>query len=282
MDNETLLFDRIEAIKAVNAKHDLLNNAYLSFSGGKDSTILHHLLDMALPGNAIPRVFIDTGIEYEAIRQFVLGLAENDDRFQIIKPSKPIKATLERYGYPFKSKEHSTKLHDWQQGSRAKNIRKYTTPGLPFQCPSMLLYQFTDDFKLKVSQYCCLKMKKEPAKKHAKEIGRSIVITGMRKEEGGQRTTLGCVVTGKDGKLKKFHPLSVVPEDWEEWFIERERELFSLRSTTLRSTSRGRVARVAHSLSIWKGSWKSCTVSCRMRRGNARPYGSPYTTNTEG
>jgi len=64
MDNELLLIDRIEAIKTANKKYDLEHNAYLSFSGGKDSTVLHYLLDMALPNNKIPRVFINTGIEY--------------------------------------------------------------------------------------------------------------------------------------------------------------------------------------------------------------------------
>lgn len=64
MDNELLLFDRIETIKNTNIKYDLENNAYLSFSGGKDSTVLHYLLDLALPNNKIPRVFINTGIEY--------------------------------------------------------------------------------------------------------------------------------------------------------------------------------------------------------------------------
>ena len=40
---------------------NLENNAYISFSGGKDSTILHYLIDLALPNNKIPRVFINTG-----------------------------------------------------------------------------------------------------------------------------------------------------------------------------------------------------------------------------
>lgn len=107
MDNELLLYDRIEVIKATNQKYDLEHNAYLSFSGGKDSTIVHYLLDMALPNNKIPRVFIDTGIEYQMIRDFVLGLAKNDDRFIILKPTQNIKQMLEKYGYPFKSKQHS-------------------------------------------------------------------------------------------------------------------------------------------------------------------------------
>ena len=114
MDHELLLFDRIQVIQATNQKFDLEHNAYLSFSGGKDSTILHYLLDQALPNNQIPRVFIDTGIEYTMIREFVMGLAKNDPRFVIIKPSKPIRQTLESVGYPFKSKQHSHNIDLYQ------------------------------------------------------------------------------------------------------------------------------------------------------------------------
>ena len=46
-------------------------NFAISFSGGKDSTVLHYLVDMAIPGNKIPRVFINTGIEYSHIVNFV-------------------------------------------------------------------------------------------------------------------------------------------------------------------------------------------------------------------
>ena len=55
----------------MNELHDLELNAYISFSGGKDSTVLSHLVDEALPGNAIPRVYLNTGIEYKAVVTFV-------------------------------------------------------------------------------------------------------------------------------------------------------------------------------------------------------------------
>ena len=222
MDNELLLFDRLQVIKDTITKYGE-ENFYLSFSGGKDSTLLSWLIDEALPGNKIPRVFINTGIEYLMIVDFVKELAAKDDRFVIIQPSKPIKKILEEYGYPFKSKEHSTKLHEWQQGNRdTKSIKKYIS-GAPFQCPDILLYQFSDNFDLKVSQFCCHKLKKEPAKKWAKENKKSITITGMRREEGGQRTTLGCILTDKNGKVVKFHPLAVVSDEWEDWLIEKEK-----------------------------------------------------------
>ncbi len=219
-DYELTLFDRIEVIKQIINKHGE-ENFYISFSGGKDSTVLHHLVDMALPGNHIPRVFIDTGIEYNAIREFVKDLASTDERFQIIKPSQPIKALLERNGYPFKSKEHSLKVGMYQKGSRAKNIIAYKDGNGRFSCPKMLLYQFGEDFKLKLSSECCLNLKKKPVHKWEKANNRNIAIIGIRMEEGGQRKNhKGCIIV-KGGKLTRFKPLNPVSDAFEDWFIAK-------------------------------------------------------------
>lgn len=69
-ENEFLLQDRIAKIKSVVEKYGE-ENFYVSFSGGKDSTVLSALVDMALPGNKIPRVYANTGIEYRLILDFV-------------------------------------------------------------------------------------------------------------------------------------------------------------------------------------------------------------------
>lgn len=102
-----LLQDRIQKIKSIDEMYDLKNKAYISFSGGKDSTVLHYLIDIALPGNQIPRVFLNTGIEYKYIVDFVRHMSNKDSRIKIINPKQNIKEVLEKYGYPFKSKEHS-------------------------------------------------------------------------------------------------------------------------------------------------------------------------------
>lgn len=184
MDYELLLFDRLNVIKDTINKYGE-ENFYLSFSGGKDSTILHYLIDMALPNNRIPRVFIDTGIEYLDIVKFVKELASKDERFVIIAPSKPIKQVLEKYGYPFKSKEHSLYVNVYQnQGNESKTIQRYLNPSekrKSFGCPMILKYQFEKDFNIKISNQCCYKLKKEPVKKWAKQNNKSITITGIRK-----------------------------------------------------------------------------------------------------
>lgn len=90
-NNEILLLDRIDKIQAINKQYNLLDNAYISFSGGKDSTVLHYLIDLALPNNKIPRVYINTGIEYKSIVNFVKELAKQDDRIIIVNSGVNIK-----------------------------------------------------------------------------------------------------------------------------------------------------------------------------------------------
>ena len=226
MDNELILFDRVNVIKDTILKYGE-ENFYLSFSGGKDSTILHYLIDMAIPNNKIPRVFVNTGIEYLDIVKFVKELAEQDDRFIIINTNKPIKKVLEENGYPFKSKDHSLRVNQFNRGTNENYIKKYLTgyekngKESKFVCPQILKYQFKEKWKYNYSNLCCQKLKKEPFKKYMKESGKRITITGMRKEEGGNRARLNCVITDSNGKIIKFHPLIVVDEEWENWFIDK-------------------------------------------------------------
>lgn len=221
-DYELLEIDRIAKIQSINKQYDLENNAYLSFSGGKDSTVLHYLLDLALPGNKIPRLFINTGIEYEYIVDFVKQLEQKDSRIQIVNSNVNIKKMLEIEGYPFKSKEHSLKLGEWQKGSIAKsNIYYKEMSGKSrYACPKKLLYQYERNFKLRLSDKCCYRLKKDISHKWEKENNKNILLTGMLKEEGGQRSSINCIVTDKKNNLKKFHPLAVVTKSFENWFIE--------------------------------------------------------------
>ena len=223
-EHEFTLADRIAKIRSINEQFDLEHNAYVSFSGGKDSTVLHYLIDEALPGNRIPRVFINTGIEYKLILKFVKEMAAKDDRFVIWTVGKNIKNTLNNVGWPFKSKEHSLKLRMWKSGSRAPSILKYfrEVEGCNMPCPKSLMYQKDSSFNINISDRCCFEFKKKPAQEYAKQSGRFITITGMLKEEQGQRSTINCIVTDDKGKIKKFHPLSVVSHEWEKWYIDNK------------------------------------------------------------
>lgn len=219
-ENEFMLQDRIAKIKSINQMYDLENNAYVAFSGGKDSTVLHYLLDMALPNNKIPRVFQNTGIEYTEILKFVKNLASKDKRIVINIVGKNIPETLKRVGYPFKSKEHSEKVQEYNCGNRNHTLMKYFgfEEGGYRPCPKKLLYQIQGKCNIYISKRCCDEFKKKPAKEWEMKNHRKICLTGMRAEEGGERVQIRCTVF-KGENLKRFHPLLVVTESFENWFI---------------------------------------------------------------
>ena len=77
------------------------DGVYISFSGGKDSTVLLDLVRQNYPD--IPAVFIDTGLEYPEIREFV----KKFDNVIWLKPKMNFKQVIQNYGYPFISKEVS-------------------------------------------------------------------------------------------------------------------------------------------------------------------------------
>jgi 3'-phosphoadenosine 5'-phosphosulfate sulfotransferase (PAPS reductase)/FAD synthetase len=219
-DNEFLLHDRLTKIKSVIEEYGE-DNFYISFSGGKDSTVLSALVDMAIPDNTIPRVYANTGIEYRLIVDFVERERERQHPWElvILKPSVPIKPMLEKEGYPFKSKEHSLYVSEYQRmGERSACYSRYLFPEEKrkrYGCPKILRYQFTHEFDLKISNKCCNELKKKPLKKWMKENYRTFCITGMTREEQGSRNNITCI----NLKSKKFHPLAIITKEWEEWFI---------------------------------------------------------------
>ena len=81
------------------------NGVYVSFSGGKDSTVLLNLVREMY--KSVPGVFFDTGLEYPEIRDFVRQF----DNIEWLKPKKTFKKVIEENGYPFISKEVSERLH---------------------------------------------------------------------------------------------------------------------------------------------------------------------------
>lgn len=221
-DNEFLTFDRIIKIQSVVEKFGE-EKCWISFSGGKDSTVLSHLVDKALPGNKIPRVYANTGIELNAVRDYVLELQSKDPRIEIIKPSVNIKAALERDGYPFKSKEHSMYVDIYQRNGSCKTVERYLNPDesrKTFGCPDSLRYQFTPEFKLKCSKKCCENMKERPMAEYAKEHDRPIAFIGLLGDEKGGRNNAKCMVDMTYGK--HFQPLTAVDHEWEEYFIRTE------------------------------------------------------------
>ena len=225
-DNELMLQDIVEKIQMTIEKYGE-SNFYIAFSGGKDSTVLHWLVDYALPNNKIPRVYANTGIELNMVRDFVCEMQKLDSRIYIIKPSVPIKQMLETEGYPFKSKAHSCYVDKYQRkGMEYKSVRAYigaekTLKGKDIfnPCPKRLMYQFTSENQLRISDRCCKKLKEEPLEKWRRENGKQYGIVGIMRSEGGRRENATCL-SFVAGKLKLFQPLVQIDKQWEDWLID--------------------------------------------------------------
>lgn len=88
------------------------SGVYVSFSGGKDSTVLLDLVRQDYP--SVPAVYVDTGLEYPEIREFV----KTFDNVVWLRPKMNFKKVIENYGYPVVSKEISQGVFDVRTQAR--------------------------------------------------------------------------------------------------------------------------------------------------------------------
>ena len=91
---------------------------YVSFSGGKDSTVLLHLVRSLFPD--VKAMYVNTGLEYPEIVQFV----KTFDNVDIIRPKISFKQVIEKYGYPVIGKEVSQNLSSAKNSPNGK-VAKY-------------------------------------------------------------------------------------------------------------------------------------------------------------
>ncbi len=133
-------------VVSIQNHHILSHKTYISYSGGKDSTVLLDLVRKVIPD--IPIVFSNTGLEYPEIRMF----AESKGAIKV-QPEMNFHKVISTYGYPIISKEVSEAIYyarriipsdrERIQGGNQKKIR--TTWKTPIRKRKELLGQRTDD-----------------------------------------------------------------------------------------------------------------------------------------
>lgn len=189
----------------IKAYYERLNgDVYVSFSGGKDSTALLHQVRRIYPN--VPAVFVDTGLEYPEIRDFVKTV----DNVIWLKPKMPFTQVIEKYGYPVISKDQSRAISRYRN-TKSEQQRYYRLNGWPNGKKGMISknWQFLINAPFLISDDCCRIMKKDPLDKYASESGKRPIIGTMAGEsDGRQRQYLkhGCIKLD-EGK-EKCMPIS--------------------------------------------------------------------------
>ena len=197
---------------------------YVAFSGGKDSTVLKHIVDGMY--SDVPAVFVNTGLEYPEIQQFVREIkAGKYDCFnsdvEILRPEMRFDEVIKQYGYPVITKRISNTIHyakkNIKEGKQTQrtmclngDAKMKSGAKSFFNCAKwMSLVEAPFD----VHDRCCDVMKKNPINKYAKKTGRMAITAQMACESAQRRSQwiqYGC------NAYDKKHPISNPMSFWTE------------------------------------------------------------------
>lgn len=182
---------------------------YVSFSGGKDSTVLLDLVRRFIDSNT-KAVFCNTGNEFPEIVRFV----RQTENVKVITPEITVKEVLSKYGFPLISKEQAFYIRQ-VRSSKSQiliNKRLYGKKVKGSFCGKISnRWQFLIKAPFQVSEQCCEFLKKRPFKKYEKETGEVPILgimaceSDLRKHEYIKRGSCNSF----EGKRIASYPMSI-------------------------------------------------------------------------
>jgi len=158
-------------------------DVYVSFSGGKDSTVLAHIVHDLYPN--VPLIFSNTGLEYPEIQSFARKMGA-----EFVRPKIQFSEVISKYGYPIISKEISKTIYCARlNGKKYKNKRQRETLLGKLQNEGelsrfnkgkwLLLSQET---QFVVNDRCCYHIKKKPLLDYQHKTNRFPFIATLAEE----------------------------------------------------------------------------------------------------
>lgn len=164
----------ITSARIIEWYREFNGQVYVAFSGGKDSTVLLHIARQLF--SDIEAMFVDTGLEYPEIRQFVKSF----DNVTILRPKMMFDQVIKKYGYPVISKQVSNCIDGARKGQKSRLDR--LNGANPESIFSQVKYKPLLNTNFAISDKCCDVMKKHPAYMYGKQTGKKPILATMATE----------------------------------------------------------------------------------------------------
>ena len=156
----------------------------VSFSGGKDSTVLLHLVRSMYPN--VPAVYADTRLDLPEVRSFALSTPN----VITVKPAMNFRDVIKTYGWCIPSKEVAKYIEDARRGVTyaVNGLKGLRTDGTPskFCRDRQMRWAYLVDAPFKISPHCCKVMKEQPLDEYQKKTG-ELPFIGLMATESKRR-----------------------------------------------------------------------------------------------
>lgn len=189
-------------------EHFGVDGIYISFSGGKDSTVLIHLCRQLYPD--LVGLYSDTGLEFPEIRDFV----QTFDNITIVTPKMHHREMLKKCGYPVVSKEQAEWIYRIRSGTSSGAIQKafygMNLDGTPTRFKLSEQWKYLLNAPFNIGSGCCKEMKLKPIAEYVKKTGR-VPIIGTTASESALRAQkfLQYGFYNLEGKKAQCTPMSI-------------------------------------------------------------------------